>query len=558
MLKLRDYQKEAIEKVTQEWDKGKKNTLLIMPTGTGKTIVFTSIINQIVKNDDSKKKKVLILAQRGELLKQAGEKLDNIFNIPSALEKAQSFALNASEPVTLGSMQSFKQDKRLESYPKDYFDTIIIDEAHHTMSESYLKIIKHFDSAKLLGVTATPERNDKQKLGDVYDSIAYEYKIYEAIENKDLCPIVAKFDPMKINIKNVKVKDNNFNMQEIGEIVDKHIQCLSHRLKEHCKGKKAVIFFPQIETAQKYCEALRQKGVKAVEINNKTKDRDKILEDYKEGKYDVICNTDLLTEGWDCPNVDCVISLRPTISHSLYLQMHGRGLRNAPNKKNLTVIDFAWETDKDIERPSHLISESVEEEAFIDNLLFTNSNGFDLLEAKKAYDKHLEGQIEEKLKAFNTAEKKQDIEKKINNNSNIDKIKLMDYLTLIDSSIIHTYKNENQNNDISASDQQLKQLESFGLDINIPFFTFTRNLVNSIKEILLERQIRELASPKDMLFLIKNGYSYSANWDQRAVNQIKKNYNFKKDYNVYKWDKAEEKQLQYLQKFEFKDRKSVV
>ena len=185
MFELRPYQAEAKQAILSAWDEGYRKTLLVLPTGCGKTVVFSSV----TENQVNKGHRVLIMAHRGELLDQAADKLKEASGLDSVLEKAESSCLDSFLPVTVGSVQSLAQEKRLARFPNDYFQDIIVDEAHHCLSDSYRRILDHFPTANILGVTATPDRGDMKNLGEFFDSKAYEYSMTEAIREGYLCPI---------------------------------------------------------------------------------------------------------------------------------------------------------------------------------------------------------------------------------------------------------------------------------------------------------------------------------------------------------------------------------
>lgn len=159
-MKLRKYQEEAREAVQREWEDGRKRTLLVLPTGCGKTIVFSKIIEDRVRKGE----RVLVLAHRSELLEQASDKLKTATGLGTALEKAESTSIGSWFRVVVGSVQTMQREKRLSQFPPDYFDTIVIDEAHHAISDGYQRVLQHFEDANVLGVTATPDRGDKKNL----------------------------------------------------------------------------------------------------------------------------------------------------------------------------------------------------------------------------------------------------------------------------------------------------------------------------------------------------------------------------------------------------------
>ena len=163
-MELRPYQQEAKDSIFREWGNGIQKTLLVLPTGCGKTIVFAKVSEDCVRNGD----RVLILAHRGELLEQAADKIAKATGLGCATEKAEESCLGSWFRITVGSVQSLMRQTRLDRFPEDYFNTIIVDEAHHSISDSYQRVLKHFRDAKVLGVTATPDRGDMRNLGQVF------------------------------------------------------------------------------------------------------------------------------------------------------------------------------------------------------------------------------------------------------------------------------------------------------------------------------------------------------------------------------------------------------
>jgi superfamily II DNA or RNA helicase len=355
MFQLRPYQAEAKQAILSAWDEGYRKTLLVLPTGCGKTVVFSSV----TENQVNKGHRVLIMAHRGELLDQAADKLKEASGLDSVLEKAGASCLDSSFPVTVGSVQSLAQEKRLARFPNDYFQDIIVDEAHHCLSDSYKRVLNHFPAANILGVTATPDRGDMKNLGEFFDYKAYEYSMTDAIREGYLCPIKAQMIPVELDIADVGISSGDFSAGEIGQALEPYLQQIAFEMANYCNGRKTVVFLPLIATSQQFCAMLNDVGLRTAEVNGNSDDRSEVLADFEAGKYDVLCNSMLLTEGWDCPSVDCIVIIRPTKIRSLYQQMVGRGMRLAPGKDHLLLLDFLWMTARhDLCRPSALISKN--------------------------------------------------------------------------------------------------------------------------------------------------------------------------------------------------------
>ena len=351
---LRPYQQQARDRIHAEWDAGHTRTLLVLPTGTGKTIVFASVAADQVRAGD----RVLILAHRGELLEQAADKLQRSTGLVSAVEKAESTCLDSWFRVVVGSVQTLQRTARLERFPQDYFGTIIIDEAHHAITDGYRRILDYFSGAKVLGVTATPDRGDMRNLGEVFDSLAFEYKLTDAIKEGYLCKIMAQTIPLQLDITSVTMSGGDYAVGDLGTALDPYLEQIAAEMARRCKSRKTVVFLPLIKTSQKFRDLLNTYGFRAAEVNGQSDDRRQVLADFDAGKYNVLCNSMLLTEGWDCPSVDCVVVLRLTKVRSLYSQMVGRGTRLSPGKTDLLLLDFLWMTDKhELCRPADLVCE---------------------------------------------------------------------------------------------------------------------------------------------------------------------------------------------------------
>lgn len=396
-MELRPYQEEARQAIEKQWEDGVKKTLLVLPTGCGKTIVFAKVTEDQVRRG----KRVLILAHRGELLEQAADKIGKATRLGCAVEKADQTCIGSWFRVVVGSVQSLMREKRLSQFPEDYFGTIIIDEAHHCISGSYQKVLGHFPEARVLGVTATPDRGDMRNLGEVFESLAYEYTLPRAIREGYLSPIKAMTIPLKLDLSGVAIQSGDFKAGDIATALDPYLYRIADEMAKYCRERKTVVFLPLVKTSQKFRDILLEKGFRAAEVNGESKDRAEILEDFDQGKYNVLCNSMLLTEGWDCPSVDCVVVLRPTKVRSLYSQMVGRGTRLHPGKEHLLLLDFLWHTERhELCHPASLICESEEvARKMTEDLEVAAGCPVDIEEAEKKASEEVVAEREEALAA---------------------------------------------------------------------------------------------------------------------------------------------------------------
>lgn len=496
MMDLRPYQIQAKDAVLEEWNQGRKKTLLVLPTGTGKTVIFSAIIEEQVKKGG----RALVLAHRGELLEQAADKLMKVCSIPSALEKAECSSLNSLAPVTVGSIQTLSQDKRLDAFPEDYFSDIVVDEAHHCLSQSYLKVLNHFKSANVLGVTATPDRGDHKNLGTFFDSKAYEYPMAKAIREGYLCPIKAQMIPLKLDIGSVSISSGDYAAGEIGCALGPYLNQIAEYMAKYCQGRKTVVFLPLVSTSQTFCYLLQKYGMNAVEVNGNTPNRTEILNDFENGKYDVLCNSMLLTEGWDCPSVDCVVVLRPTKLRGLYQQMVGRGMRNAPDKDYLLLLDFLWMTERhDLCRPSSLISKDEEISKKIDMKLSEDDEIHDLIDAEAQAQRDVIAERESSLALTLSAMRKR-------------KAKLVDplqYALSIAAEDLANYEPTFSWEMGPPTEGQLKFLEKRGI---LPESVENTGKARLIIEKLINRQHAGLSTPKQIRLLERYGFYHVGEW----------------------------------------------
>ncbi|MEG1926331.1 MAG: DEAD/DEAH box helicase [Ruthenibacterium sp.] len=503
-MSLRPYQIEARDAIIREWSEGKQKTLLVLPTGTGKTIVFASVVQNQVENGG----RALIMAHRGELLDQAAEKLQDACGLPSVLEKAESSSLGSKIPITVGSVQSLAQPKRLAQFPQDYFTDIVIDEAHHCLSDSYQQVLEHFPAAHILGVTATPDRGDQRNLGQYFDSKAYEYSMTKAIREGFLCPIKAQMIPLELNICDVGMSNGDYAVGEIGTALDPYLEQIALEMAHYCQGRKTVVFLPLIKTAQKFCDLLNRSGLRAAEVNGNSDDRSQVLQDFEAGRYDVLCNSMLLTEGWDCPAVDCIVILRPTKIRSLYQQMVGRGMRLSEGKDHLLLLDFLWLSSRhDLCRPSALVSRDASIAEKMDAQLMKDDDVYDLIEAEEQAERDILAEREEAL-ARELAEMRRR------------KRKLVDplqYAMSIAAEDLVGYVPTFAWEMAPASTKQLEFLEKRGI-----FSDSVQNvgMASMIIDRLKRRQDEGLSTPKQIRCLEKYGFLHVGTWQFDQANSM--------------------------------------
>lgn len=512
-MELRKYQKEADEAIFNQWDnQNVKKTLLVLPTGCGKTVVFAKVAEELVKRGE----RVLVLAHRGELLDQASDKIKKVTGLNTALEKADSTCLGSWYRITVGSVQSLMRESRLQKFKPDYFGSIIIDEAHHALSDGYQRVLEHFSNSKVLGVTATPDRADMKNLGAVFESLAYEYSLPQAIHDGYLSPIKALTIPLQLDLSGVSMQSGDFKASDIDTALDPYLYQIADEMKTYCADRKTVVFLPLVKTSQKFRSILISKGFKAAEVNGSSEDRAEVIEAFDNGEYNVLCNSMLLTEGWDCPSVDCIIVLRPTKSRGLYCQMVGRGTRLCEGKEDLLLLDFLWHTERhELCRPAHLICQSEDvARKMTANLEKEKGCPVDIEEAEKQAANDVVAEREESL-AKQLAEMKKR------------KRKLVDPLQFemsIQAEDLANYVPAFGYEMLPPSENQQKTLEKLGI---CPDEIDNAGKASLLLDRLNKRRDLGLTTPKQIRFLESRGFNHVGTWQfndaKRLIDRIAAN-----------------------------------
>lgn len=380
---LRPYQAEMKADVYGKWDR-MDNVMLQMPTGTGKTIVFTSIVRDILNwcKANSPESKILIIAHRKELITQAYDKLKGVSR--GIIMSGED--LHLERPVQVASIQTFMSRRNYETMRRVRFDFIIIDEAHHSMAPGYQKLWEMFPNSKKLGVTATPWRMSHtgftSLFGDLVLSKSIEWFVNQGyLANYDYVSIKKDSSIQhQVNSLDKYGVDGDYLESELSEIFDKdkiRAELFKSYLK-FAKGRKGIIYAIDRKHASNIAELYSAKGVSVCMIDGTTpkKERDSLIADFRAGAIQVIVNVNIFSEGFDCPDIEFVQLARPTKSLSLYLQQVGRALRISDGKENSIILDNVGLYNRfgtpmaNRHWRSHFIGQADAEEGFNDGTAF--------------------------------------------------------------------------------------------------------------------------------------------------------------------------------------------
>lgn len=340
-MQLREYQTTALKQIKNSLEKGYTAPLLVLPTGSGKTVIFSELARDFINFG----KKVLILVHRRELIKQACQKLDDInvkYGIISAGFKRAGY--KDDHNLQVASVYTLYRNLHNELFEPD---VIIFDEAHHVAAGTWVKIVKRYNQALKIGVTATPIRLDNKPLGKFFDHLIKGVQVKDLVDKNYLCDHKVFAGNIRPDLSKLKFKRGDYKKQDIKEIMDQPfiIGDAVEQYKKHLLNKPAIAFCVDIDHAKKVHNQFIKQGVKAEILTGEMKmnQRDIVLENLRNRKTDVIISVDIISEGTDLPCVTGAILLRPTNSEALYMQQIGRILRPEENKTAI-VLDHVGNT----------------------------------------------------------------------------------------------------------------------------------------------------------------------------------------------------------------------
>lgn len=340
-MNARDYQSEAHDCIFREWQ-SVCATLAVMPTGTGKTILFALVIGTARKMFPDKK--ALVIAHREELIWQGRNKIEAVTGLNCEIEMGELYSnpnLFGDCDVVISTIQTQNSNhgdrKRMGRFKPGDFSIVIIDEAHHATSDSYKSLINYYrhnnPGIKILGVTATPDRADEEALGQVFDTVAFDYEILDAIHDGWLVPIDQQFVGIEgLDFSGMRTTAGDLNGADLAAVMEseKNMLGVAGASAQIIGGRRAILFTASVKQAETLSNIFNRnrEGMSGWVCGTTNKDaRREMLSQFKSGELQVVCNCGVLTEGFDDPGVEVIGMARPTKSRSLYSQMAGRGTR---------------------------------------------------------------------------------------------------------------------------------------------------------------------------------------------------------------------------------------
>ena len=375
-MQLRPYQRQIIDSVKADWASGYTDVMVTAATGSGKTVVFLQLLDEVLRDGN----RAIILSHRTELVSQPYDRLGQFW--PHRQERAGIVMAERNEAwaqIVIGTVQTLQSEKRLaqvlKSGPIDY---LVIDEAHHAVADGYQQVIAALKdcnpSLRHLGVTATPIRADEKGLREIYQKESAHFGIKELVKQGYLAPPRWLAIQTGISLADIRSQgsgdERDFNQSQLANVYETS-NCFDLVVESHRKyadGRQSVAFTVSVDGAYQLAETFKAAGIPAAAADGKTaaQERRWLLNDFRSGKLQVLCNVALWTEGLDLPEISCVHQVRPTQSDGLYTQMIGRGLRLFPGKTDALILDYAPVDSRNIAMMGDVLGVEAKKEAYIE------------------------------------------------------------------------------------------------------------------------------------------------------------------------------------------------
>jgi superfamily II DNA or RNA helicase len=476
-MQLRDYQREFINAVVRDFVEHQK-VLGVSATGSGKTIIASALMHEFGGN-------CLFLADAKQLVDQNADKYQRFTSdFFVGVEMAEQVS-SLTDRVVIATSQSLF--RRVEKFPVDHFELIIIDEAHrNTLGGMTQRILDRFPSAKVLGMTATPWRADRQQLGEFYEKISIDISLVRLIKEGYLSPITIKSVPLNVDLDTVHIVGGDYDSADLGRVITPYLTQAARLLATYASDRKTAVFLPLIETSKAFVDACHQYGLRAVHVDGTDRDG---IERFTRGEFNVISNAQLLSTGWDCPEVDCIYNLRATKSLSLYTQIVGRGTRIAPGKKDLLLLDPLFLTDNfSLIKPARLIAKD-DAQAKALSERFDAGEQLDLIDTDTDVREQREAAM---VKAL--------AEKAKRKSRSVDAI---EFFVSLGDHTLSEYEPEMKWERAPLSEKQSAFLTASGFD---PEAIGCKGRASKVIDLLMSRRALGLATPKQVKYLRQFGY----------------------------------------------------
>jgi len=337
-ITLRPYQTACIERVLAAFQHRPKGgrALVVLPTGCGKTIVFTEVARLLGLT-------TLIIAHRQELLQQAADKF-RIVDPMAVIGQVGAGRHEWGAPITVASVQTISRTEHLKALRQFGYGLVIIDECHHSSAAGYQAVLDALPEAFVLGVTATPDRSDKQRIERVFGEPVFSASIIDMVEQGFLCDLRAIAIPTAVSLDDVHIQAGDFKVDELEIAIDTlaRNEHIAQAYLKHAKGRQGLCFAVTVAHAEHLAATFNAFGIRAAAVSGDTlpEQRRRILHAYERGDITIVCNCGVLLEGYDAPQTSCIIMARPTKSRALFVQAVGRGTRLAPGKRDCIILDI--------------------------------------------------------------------------------------------------------------------------------------------------------------------------------------------------------------------------